>query len=57
MPLKILATADLHLGRKSSSVPRNLEESSTQFTWQRIIEYAIDKSVDVVVLAGDSRSG
>jgi len=53
MPLKILATADLHLGRKSSSVPRNLEESSTQFTWRRIIEYAIDKSVGVVVLAGD----
>lgn len=53
MPFNILATADLHLGRKSSSVPRNLEESSTQFTWRRIIDYAIDNAVDAVVLAGD----
>lgn len=53
MPFKILATADLHLGKKSSNVPRNLDESSTRFTWHRIIEYAVEHEIDAIVLAGD----
>lgn len=53
MPLKILATADLHLGKKSSAVPTDAEESSTRHTWKRMVEWAIGHDVDVVVMAGD----
>jgi aspartate/glutamate racemase len=50
MPFKLLTTADLHLGKKSSNVPRSLEESSTRFTWHRIIEWAVENEVDAVIL-------
>lgn len=53
MPFKLLITADLHLGRKSSSVPRNSEESSTKFSWHRMVDWAVKNKVDAVVLAGD----
>ena len=53
MAFKLLASADLHLGKKSSSVPHDSEESATIFTWKRIVDYAVDKNVDAVVLAGD----
>ncbi|MCC5905730.1 MAG: DNA repair exonuclease [Balneolaceae bacterium] len=53
MPLKLLITADLHLGRKSSSVPRTVDESSTKYTWHRMVDWAIKNQVDAVVLAGD----
>ncbi|MFH5833194.1 exonuclease SbcCD subunit D [Halalkalibaculum sp. DA384] len=53
MPFKILTTADLHLGKKSSNVPRNLDESSTRFTWHRIVEYAVVNEIDALILAGD----
>lgn len=53
MPFKILSTADLHLGRKSSSVPRNALESSAKFTWHRMVDWAIQNQSDAVVLAGD----
>jgi len=53
MSLKLLITADLHLGRKSSSVPRTVDESSTKFTWHRMVEWAVKNKVDAVVLAGD----
>ena len=41
MALKILATGDLHIGRKSSGVSENVEESSTKFTWNRIVDWSI----------------
>lgn len=51
--MNILATADLHLGKQSSNVPRELRESSVTFTWERIVSYAIDKQIDALLLAGD----
>ena len=52
MPLKILATADLHLGRKSSGVPLT-DEASTHHTWNRLIDLAIQQQADILLLAGD----
>lgn len=53
MSIKILATADLHLGKSSSSVPGQAEEASTKYTWMRIIEWAVKNDVDILILCGD----
>lgn len=53
MPLKILSTADLHLGRSASSVPQNAEESSTKYTWNRMVEWSVKNEIDVLLLLGD----
>jgi len=53
MALKVLATGDIHIGKRSSSVPENSEESATKFTWNRIVDWAIKNGVDVLVLTGD----
>ena len=53
MPLKILATADLHLGRSASSIPENAEESSTKYTWNRMVDWSIKNEIDVLLLLGD----
>ena len=53
MSNRLLTTADIHLGNKSSSISEDLEESSTKFTWQRMVTWAIEHTVDTVVLAGD----
>ncbi|NBC27237.1 MAG: DNA repair exonuclease [Bacteroidetes bacterium] len=51
--MKILATADLHLGKQSSNMPAELGESSVTCTWERTVEYAIDEQVDALLLTGD----
>src|SRR5699024_2494987 len=48
-----LATADLHLGRKSTQVSIDSDENATKYTWQRLIRWAFKNQVDAVVLAGD----
>src|SRR6056297_709375 len=53
MPIKILATADLHLGRKSSALPPEAEPHSTRHSWKRLVDWAIRHQVDVLLLAGD----
>ncbi len=53
MSIKILATADLHLGRKSSAVPSGDEESSTKHTWKNMVDWAIEHEVDLLLLSGD----
>lgn len=53
MGLKILATGDLHLGKRSSGVSESVQESSTKFTWKRIVDWSIKNRVDVLVLTGD----
>lgn len=53
MALKILATGDIHIGKKSSGVPENIEESATKFTWNRIVDWSIKNGANVVVLTGD----
>lgn len=51
MGIKILATADLHLGKRSSDISG--DHASTKFTLNRIVKYCVDKDVDVLVLCGD----
>ncbi|MFH5833854.1 exonuclease SbcCD subunit D [Halalkalibaculum sp. DA384] len=53
MPIKLLVTADLHLGRTSSAVPKSSEENATKYTWKRLVKYAVDNNIDAVALAGD----
>ncbi len=53
MSIKILATGDVHIGRKSSGIPVETAESATRYTWHRMIKYAIDNQMDAVVLTGD----
>jgi len=53
MAINVLAAADLHLGRRSAGLPANDETLASKNAWQRLVQWAIDKEVDVVALAGD----
>jgi exonuclease SbcD len=53
MPLKILATGDIHIGQKVSGLPANAESFSARDTWKRIVEWSIGNQVDVIALTGD----
>jgi len=53
MSIKILASADLHLGKKSSAIEEGAEQRSTRYTWQRMVDRAIEHQVDALLLAGD----
>lgn len=53
MSVKILTTADIHIGRTSSGAEQIGESSSTRNTWIRLTEYAISNDIDVVAIAGD----
>jgi DNA repair protein SbcD/Mre11 len=50
MSIRILATADLHIGRTSSN---SGEKGATRDTWKRLVDYTIAENVDVLVIAGD----
>lgn len=49
--IKILATADLHLGRSSADLSDS--HASTKYTLTKLVEYCIDKQVDILLLCGD----
>ncbi len=53
MTLKLITTSDLHLGRKSSGIPENAEQSSSKHTWSNVVKLCIDENVDALILAGD----
>ncbi|MCG5548333.1 metallophosphoesterase family protein [Halorhodospira halochloris] len=57
MSVKILASADLHLGRRPSRLPESLRSSSRELgpagVWSKMVDAALEAEVDVVVLAGD----
>ena len=55
MPLKILATADIHIGRRPSKVfdSGDAGRFSCARMWEAIVERAVKESVDLVLLAGD----
>lgn len=53
MPIKILTTADLHLGRTSSESEALPEYGATRSTWEQLVEWAIDEDVQALLLAGD----
>lgn len=51
--LQILCTGDVHLGRRPSRVPVDDGTLSVRHVWDRFVETALDRAVDVVVLTGD----
>jgi exonuclease SbcD len=51
MPIRILATADLHLGKASADVSGHF--AATKHTWETVVNWAIAHAVDVVALCGD----
>lgn len=53
MPIKILAAADLHLGRRSPDLPGDADDASVKRTWRKLVEHATSREVDVLLLAGD----
>lgn len=53
MALKIIATGDIHIGKRSSAISESTEISATKNTWNRIVEWSITNQVDIVALTGD----
>lgn len=53
MAINVLATADLHLGKSSSSIPGDTEAASTRYTWNRIVDFTVNHNIDVLLLCGD----
>ena len=53
MAIKILTTADIHIGRTSSGAVQIGDNSSTRNAWVRITDYAIEEDIHVLVIAGD----
>lgn len=49
--MKLLASADIHIGRRPSSLPQELD--SFPSIWEKLVDYAIEQEVDAVLLAGD----
>lgn len=52
MSIRILLTGDIHLGKRSTAVGGDYM-LSTKYTWNKIVSYALDNSIDVLVLTGD----
>jgi len=53
MSIKILTTADLHIGRTSSGGETLGDSASTRAAWARMVDYATNNKIDVVAIAGD----
>ena len=53
MAIKILATGDLHIGKKISSSVYDTGGLSAKDTWKRIVDWSIDNDVDIIALTGD----
>ena len=53
MSIKILTTADLHLGKTSSSADTIGEHGTTRNTWLKLVDYAIENDCRIIVIAGD----
>lgn len=53
--MKILCCGDLHIGRRSSRIPEDLDGPafSCASAFDRVVDAALAESVDLVVLAGD----
>ena len=51
--MKILCVGDLHVGRRSSAVPRNEERYSCAHAWLRAVDVALEEKVEVALLSGD----
>jgi DNA repair exonuclease SbcCD nuclease subunit len=50
---RILCTGDVHLGRRPARVPVSDDALSVSHVWDRVVEAALDRAVEAVVLTGD----
>lgn len=53
MAWKLLAAADIHLGRSSTQLSSGQDWASTRYIWQAIVDLACREAVDAVLLSGD----
>ncbi|HUU01412.1 MAG TPA: DNA repair exonuclease [Myxococcota bacterium] len=55
MTLNLLCAADIHLGRRTSRLPRDVDadDCSPAAAWFRLVDKAVELTVDGVLLAGD----
>ncbi|MBT3224095.1 MAG: hypothetical protein HN348_33925, partial [Proteobacteria bacterium] len=55
MPLKLLATADIHIGRRPTRLPttEDARRCSAAAMWDTIVQTAITQKIDALILAGD----
>lgn len=53
MSLKILTSADLHIGRASAGAEHLGDSASTRAVWFRMVDYAVNANIDIVAIAGD----
>lgn len=53
--MRVLCTADVHIGRRSSRLPQHLDgpAHSCGAAWKRLVALALAERVDVVCVAGD----
>lgn len=52
--MKILATSDIHIGRRASKIPASAQVfASCANVWLEIVDLALNEDVDAVLLAGD----
>jgi DNA repair exonuclease SbcCD nuclease subunit len=55
--IRLIAAADLHLGRRLSNLPEDLKEFSQapKMAWKHLVDYVSDEknSIDALLLAGD----
>lgn len=54
--MKVLCTGDIHIGRRSSRIPQDLDISddySTAKMWTSIVNLAVSEKVNLVALSGD----
>lgn len=53
--MRILATADMHIGRRSSRLPAEwAAELTPAALWLRMIDFAVEENVDAVLVGGDA---
>lgn len=53
MNIKMLATSDLHLGRRSSGLSNSTPDASAIQTWNRLVDLCIEQGVSLLLVAGD----
>lgn len=55
MDMKVLCTGDIHIGRRPASIPAGADPQlwSTGRFFERLVDYAIRESVDVLAVSGD----
>jgi len=55
--MKLIAVGDIHLGRRPSRLPEELQDRARELgpagAWERLVEAAVQEGVNAVILAGD----